>query len=432
MIDRHRERYAGLMIDNGNLFPENLIIEILSRLPVATLLRFKSVCKSWYEIVESSFFISKHLENYYYNHRNWRERLLILHEEPWSTNFNVCELLIDDQTFDVVASSRIKPLFYDAYFCGPCDGLYLFWGHYENGYRYLWNPSLNEYLRLLKLISNPNLPSDMASINYPVYGFGFDYNSKDYKVLLIDGCAKKGDKYHKFFRNDPLSVFIYSLKSNSWRYWGDLKNIYHLVKNNAYTFVNGCYHWIGSHEKIRHFNYTIIISFDISTESYKEIPLPKFKEGEAGYGSQLVVHPDSIDFVAVPVNETKFSIWSRANGTWIRKVTIDSGCRVNKSFIYWWDDMLVFGANNRKFSLRMCDTSTGEMWDIDESEQGEFLQIYIYKESLVSIGNSVSYSGRQVHHFDIEFERFMRFERDLDIIPRWYIDDYPIHHLPRV
>ncbi|KAK9675889.1 hypothetical protein RND81_11G038800 [Saponaria officinalis] len=326
------------MIENGNSFPENLIIEILSRLPVGTLLRFKSVCKSWYEIIESSFFISKHLENYYYNNQNWRERLLIHYSILWWSNYKVCELLIDDQTFDVVATSRIKPLFNNADFCGPCDGLYLFWGEFGNGYTYLWNPSLNEYLRLPELISNPNMPSDMAKIMNPVYGFGFDYNSKDYRALLI-GYAKTGDGNHNLSHNSHLSVFIYSLNSNSWRYWGDLKNIYHLVENTSYTFVNGCYHWFESGE-ISHLDYTVIISFDISTESYKEIPLPKFEKDEATYGSQLIVHHDSIAFVAIPIDKTNFSIWSWTNGCWIPKVTIEIGCPVFINFIYWWDDVL--------------------------------------------------------------------------------------------
>ncbi|KAK9675991.1 hypothetical protein RND81_11G046300 [Saponaria officinalis] len=398
---RNRERFVGLKIEKWNHFAKNLIIEILSRLPVITLLRFKSVCKSWYEIIESSFFISKHLENYYYNNRNWRDRLLSVYSTPSSINYNVLELLIDDRTFDVVASSQIKPLYHNACFCGPCDGLYLFWGHHKNGYRYLWSPSLNEYLRLPKLSSNPNLPSDMAPINNPVYGFGFDYNSKDYKVLLIDYNAKKGDESRcNMFGNDP-SVFIYSLKSNSWRYWGDLKNIYHLVKNKSYTFVNGCYHWLGSHKKESLFLSYVIISFDISTELYKEIGLPKFKELEAGYESQLIVHRDSIAFVAVPVYQTNFSIWSWANGSWTRKMTIKND------------------SNKRKMSLRMCNTSTGEMWDMDDLERGACSQIHIYKESLVSIGNFVTNSGRQDHRIDIEFERFMRFERDLYFRHPW-------------
>ncbi|KAL5787349.1 hypothetical protein ACOSP7_004298 [Xanthoceras sorbifolium] len=43
--------------------PEDMIIEILSILPVKSLIRFRCVSKSWYALVRSSSFISKHLKN---------------------------------------------------------------------------------------------------------------------------------------------------------------------------------------------------------------------------------------------------------------------------------------------------------------------------------------------------------------------------------
>ncbi|KAL5769479.1 hypothetical protein ACOSP7_013633 [Xanthoceras sorbifolium] len=43
--------------------PEDIIIEILSILPVKSLIRFRCVSKSWYALVRSSSFISEHLKN---------------------------------------------------------------------------------------------------------------------------------------------------------------------------------------------------------------------------------------------------------------------------------------------------------------------------------------------------------------------------------
>ncbi|XP_058217013.1 probable F-box protein At1g14315 [Rhododendron vialii] len=39
--------------------PFDITIEILSRLPVKSLLRFKSVCKTWYALIETPDFFSK-------------------------------------------------------------------------------------------------------------------------------------------------------------------------------------------------------------------------------------------------------------------------------------------------------------------------------------------------------------------------------------
>ncbi|XP_058217046.1 F-box protein At3g08750-like [Rhododendron vialii] len=41
--------------------PFEITTEILSRLPVKSLLRFKSVCKTWYDLIKNPDFISKHI-----------------------------------------------------------------------------------------------------------------------------------------------------------------------------------------------------------------------------------------------------------------------------------------------------------------------------------------------------------------------------------
>ncbi|KAL3567278.1 hypothetical protein D5086_029929 [Populus alba] len=58
----------GKAIKIEDPLPEDLITEILSWLPVKALLQFKCVCKSWYAIIISQAFISKHLNNYYDNY----------------------------------------------------------------------------------------------------------------------------------------------------------------------------------------------------------------------------------------------------------------------------------------------------------------------------------------------------------------------------
>ena len=53
---------ADMATENGGLLPEDVIIKILSLLPVKTRLQFKCVCESRYGIITSSNFISLHLQ----------------------------------------------------------------------------------------------------------------------------------------------------------------------------------------------------------------------------------------------------------------------------------------------------------------------------------------------------------------------------------
>ncbi|KAI3903336.1 hypothetical protein MKW98_031990, partial [Papaver atlanticum] len=43
------------------ILPQDIIFQILIWLPVQSLLRFKSVCRSWYALIRSSHFIQRHI-----------------------------------------------------------------------------------------------------------------------------------------------------------------------------------------------------------------------------------------------------------------------------------------------------------------------------------------------------------------------------------
>lgn len=50
---------------------EETVNDILLRLPVKSLLRFKCVCKSWHDLIKSSSFIKKHFDNESNRPRLW-------------------------------------------------------------------------------------------------------------------------------------------------------------------------------------------------------------------------------------------------------------------------------------------------------------------------------------------------------------------------
>ncbi|KAI3938567.1 hypothetical protein MKW98_016072, partial [Papaver atlanticum] len=50
----------GSAADDGVLLPEDVFYEISMCVPVKSLLRFKSVCKSWCALIKSSDFIYRH------------------------------------------------------------------------------------------------------------------------------------------------------------------------------------------------------------------------------------------------------------------------------------------------------------------------------------------------------------------------------------
>ncbi|XP_074300981.1 F-box protein CPR1-like [Silene latifolia] len=386
-IESQRKKALGFSINICNQIPEHLIIEILSRLPVKALLQFKSVCKLWYDIIKSSYFISRHLRNYYDNNNNWRDCLIVQYAITQAGELNVYELLIDDTKNRALSYQAIETPVYNTYMCGPCDGIY-----YLNCFsvnrptRSLWNPSLDEFKALPDITCwNPNLPSDSTNMMcVESYGFGYDYKTDDYTVILIVYYIDTRDDNSEY-TNNPLSILIYSLRTNSWRYWGDMVNSYGLEWSKSYDFVNGCYYWL-AYRKLNYVkNYEMIVSFDISGDTYEEIRLPEF-ESRPVLGSQLIVYQDSIAFVSLPPNDrTNFSIWTWNNVVWTQKLKMKLDFEVWGAFNQWRDNMLVFREARSK--LVLLDTNTKELFVLDYPRAGACRNICAYKESLVSIND---------------------------------------------
>ncbi|KAK4487388.1 hypothetical protein RD792_005988 [Penstemon davidsonii] len=80
--------------------PEDLIIEILLRLPVKSLLRFRTVCKQWHVIIKSSSFIRRHA-----HHESNLTRLLVYYhvyvwtDEPFIEFYDFT--LFRDETLEI-------------------------------------------------------------------------------------------------------------------------------------------------------------------------------------------------------------------------------------------------------------------------------------------------------------------------------------------
>ncbi|RZC92724.1 hypothetical protein C5167_011806 [Papaver somniferum] len=92
------------------------------------------------------------------------------------------------------------------------------------------------------------------------YGFGYDCNIKDYKLVRIVDLISHGSE-----------VQVYTLGSNAWR------SIAHIAYNIAYQephgiLVNTTLHWSARKSSTQLHS---IVSFHIESESFKEVPLPR-------------------------------------------------------------------------------------------------------------------------------------------------------------
>ncbi|KAL3506355.1 hypothetical protein ACH5RR_031737 [Cinchona calisaya] len=237
--------------------PHDLINEILLRLPVKSLVKFKCVSRSWLSLISSHQFIRAHFK---FNSSTDNQRVLILSCVGWDYCFKHCSLnsLLYAQVTDAI-DVDYPP--FDAPLnlvsvVGCSGGMICIAIRATN--LFLWNPST------LKSKKLPDLGIRLKEDSYYIAcGFGYDEINDDYKVVAVVVILDDHD--------EPSStlVMVCSTESGSWRRIGDFQGGFPLEEYGK--FVNGKLHWSLDKE-----DYRYIGSLDLATEIYGKVEKPNY------------------------------------------------------------------------------------------------------------------------------------------------------------
>ncbi|XP_071687351.1 F-box protein CPR1-like [Rutidosis leptorrhynchoides] len=211
---------------------------ILARSDVEDVLRFKSICKSWYSLISSDYFVKAHLKRSYNNSREHGSLRILLH---WIINN--------------VTNNKLR----NCMMVGSCNGLVCVSTKFKHEFL-VTNPCTKEVRKL------PMFP---YKIGINVWGFVYDFLTDDYKVVV----GRNESKHHIRFQ-------VLSLKSDKWKFVGDGDYLnYNTDANtrNPYCGIlyDGALHWYMDVTKKKK---KVILSFDLSLEKFQEIPLPNEME----------------------------------------------------------------------------------------------------------------------------------------------------------
>ena len=246
------------------LLPDDLIVEILARLPVKSLKRFSCVCKSWYDIIKDPVFIAKHLDQtrfYDYESKNFLiSDFLAFSFLMLSSSGTSTETPPNNNNGTVWTRIHITgfedfPLVY-----GICDGIVCLHS-YSDGVA-LWNPATRE-TKSIPRTTMRNWRYKRDTIMY--FAFGYDPKTGDYKIV-------------KFVTSPIQEVELYTLSRDSWRQI-DLDNVTIDIElsSRSYTSLKGRNHWLAYDEQKN--SDLEILYFDMSDEVFGVIPLPdSFRE----------------------------------------------------------------------------------------------------------------------------------------------------------
>lgn len=197
----NQEEDRSLVTFSGDSLPQDVIMDILSRLTVKCLLQLRAVSKTWLSIISNPIFI-----NLQYS------RAITSPENEDSFIVNCLKGNDDTISFLRLHSCRTgldlsRPYSEDHFtyvpkwfLVGSCNGIIcvlvskdpagskFVMGNYmcQNHETYLWNPATKQS----KLLPLPTIQEN-KNTHISSYGFGFDPMSNDYKVVRVVSCLAR-------------------------------------------------------------------------------------------------------------------------------------------------------------------------------------------------------------------------------------------------
>ncbi|XP_050213767.1 putative F-box protein At3g16210 [Mercurialis annua] len=362
--------------------PEEVIIEILSRLPVKSILKFTCVCKLWNSIIKTPDFISTFSSN---KHDNY---IFLLH--PHKFDYRFC-MHFDNKDFDEYLS--VQPLLNQANVSeviGSSNGLVCLLCTYANTinsmrdiYKFvIWNPSIRKYL-LVPEPSFPILGSPYPSTRPKLVGFGYDTRFNDFKLFVAQ------------YANSVTNMGLYSLNSNTWK----TINVSHSFRNHIYclcssTFIDGRFYW-HPYEISR----KLVLVFDLRDEMFGEITLPAVcLEGVPFRDFQIKAFGESSIAVIVQTDFYENEIWVMKEygaGEWVMLARVGKRWRGSSNVIEFRDngEILVYFCRGQRLAsynlngrIKNLPSLSGE----NHRSRPPFACRYVESLALLDKGNDVS------------------------------------------
>ncbi|XP_026446614.1 F-box protein At4g22390-like isoform X2 [Papaver somniferum] len=196
------------------------------------------------------------------------------------------------------------------------------------------------------------LSSEIPILHSITYGFVYDSNIEDYKVVKVMDLGPHGSE-----------ISVYTLTSNSWR-WVQHMPYGFFVGRRPGVFVNGALHWIATHvNELR--KSESILSFNIRDEGIQEVLKPQDVNvsnvtlGLLGECLCLVSqHPMARSDVWVLKDHGVTNSWTKLFS--VNQQTAIDGCRIlNPIFAFKSSEILFENMND--FNLLVYDPEHGSV-----------------------------------------------------------------------
>ncbi|XP_057432772.1 F-box/kelch-repeat protein At3g06240-like [Lotus japonicus] len=301
-------------------------MKILVRLPVKSVLRCRTLSKSYNALTRETSFIIELLSHSSKKAKS-KPNFLIFHQ----TNKFFTSLVSEDEQSQPHAID-LKPLFIFIHRVNNIithvhsNGiiyLELLGGVSHNpNPKILWNPATRE-VKFLPF--PPPMRHAHNTFFHVAHGFGFDPKTNDYKVVNIVVGA-----YFFLKEYEKLSVQVYSLRSDSWKEVNVGVLARYIAKSMFNAYLNGAYHWLAESDNVE-----FVLCFGMSDDVFWKMNIPQVISQEDNNKfyirhSNIVVLNDRVGYVREHIrSEFHFEIWMMneygVEGSWVRMFNLARG-----------------------------------------------------------------------------------------------------------
>ncbi|KAF3456402.1 hypothetical protein FNV43_RR01052 [Rhamnella rubrinervis] len=272
------------------IFPDEVILQILARLPIESLFRSKTVCKLWYRLSSDKYFIQL------YNEVAAKNPMLLV-EVSESSGLNYSLICVD--SWRGVSEFSLDFLKDRVKVRASCNGLLCCSSIPDKGVYYVCNPMTREFKLLPRSRERPVTrfyPDGEATL----VGLACDLSTQKFNVVLAG--------YHRTFGHRPDGTFIclvFDSESNKWRKFVSFQDdqFTHMNRNQV-VFVNRALHWLTA-------SCSCILVLDLDRDIWRKMSLPD----EVNYGSGNRVYLLESDgcLSVIQISDIWMKIWVLKN-----------------------------------------------------------------------------------------------------------------------
>ncbi|KAL8120900.1 F-box protein At3g07870-like [Apium graveolens] len=325
----YKKRNLGSDDDHERKGMENLPVEIsqniFARLPVSSLVQSSNVSRTWSHLSYEVSLLNLHLSRI-----GKKNPSLIFHSlNPARNQLQFVELaspLCENELIGKIKIPFHTTMPEKIHILNSCNGLLCISNEFCKDPYYIYNPFTKKYT---KLSESRQFEKQIVEV-----GFGLDLIANEYKLVKMvyyDNSHTRGFPYYRH-----SEVQICNVINNTWRSIGRIPRHFkrpsmeHFSSPQDIFCLNGRLYWLmGSGEQNGVTDTDCIpriVSFDLSSEQFYEVPKPAC--GGLNRPNYLLLVRGGCLSAAVYINEGKVEIWVmkeyNVQESWIKEFVIEA------------------------------------------------------------------------------------------------------------